>query len=409
MKTKVIQKNTHAEWQTTSFGEVATLRKGLTYKSSDYSDKDNGMVFLTLKSILRGGGFNTDGIKYYLGKYENTAVLRQGDLIIANTDITRNAEVVGAPVFVPLLSDKPVLMSMDLSAIDVNEERVNKLFFYYLLQDKRARDFMRNQASGSTVLHLKTSNVPKFKFQLPTLIEQKKIADILSTVDKELQKIDEVITATEKLKSGLTQQLFDLKGKNSKLKDVTILITKGTTPTTYGHPFTDEGVNFFKIENIDESGNINLSSCRHISNTTHEFLKRSQLMSGDVLFSIAGALGRITVINQSHLPANVNQALAIIRLKNKDDAKFVSQVLRTDYVMRQVIGNSVQLAQANISLGKLGDVKIPWPEASERERISNIIQTVDEKVDVSKKIKNQLLLLKKGLMQDLLSGKKRTI
>ena len=88
-----------------------------------------------------------DGIKYYFGKYDNTAVLKQGDLIIANTDITRDAEVVGAPVFVPFLSEKPVLMSMDLSAIDVDEEKINKLFFYYLLQEKRARNFMKNQAS----------------------------------------------------------------------------------------------------------------------------------------------------------------------------------------------------------------------------------------------------------------------
>jgi type I restriction enzyme, S subunit len=98
-------------------------------------------------------------------------------------------------------------------------------------------------------------------------------------------------------------------------------ITKGTTPTTFGHSYTPEGVNFVKIENLDR-GRLNLAQMTDfISPETHEIMSRSQLSAGDVLFSIAGTIGKTAVVLDADLPANTNQALAII----KGAAKHVNQ------------------------------------------------------------------------------------
>lgn len=409
MTTTKTKQNIPKEWTRVKLGDISDLRKGLTYKSSHYSNKEDGMVFLTLKSIQRGGGFNTEGVKYYAGDYDERGVVKENDLVIANTDITRDAAVVGAPMLLPHLGTNPIVISMDLSVLDTKKDKVTNDFLYYLLQTQTARNFMRDHSSGSTVLHLKTKDVPSFTFSLPPLTEQQKIAEILSAIDKDIQKIDEIIIAAKKLKHGLMEGLFSAKAKRSKLSDVTILITKGTTPTTYGHPFIDEGINFFKIENIDVAGNINLQNCKHISEDAHGFLKRSQLVKGDVLFSIAGALGRIAVVESKHLPANTNQAVAIIRPRDISDSVYLSYALRTEMVKKQVFGSSVQLAQANISLGKLGEISMHWPNETERQRISEIMLTADEKISINQTIKDKLALLKKGLMQDLLSGKKRTV
>ena len=94
--------------------------------------------------------------------------------------------------------------------------------------------------------------------------------------------------------------------------DISSLITKGTTPKDKSG--TGE-VNFIKVENINDfSGDI--VGMSKISLEEHqEYLKRSQLQEGDILFSIAGTLGRVTSVNKAILPANTNQALSIIRLK----------------------------------------------------------------------------------------------
>lgn len=107
----------------------------------------------------------------------------------------------------------------------------------------------------------------------------------------------------------------DLKGNTIKLSDVTSVITKGTTPTTLGYEFVDEGINFVKIECLTEDYQFIKDKMLHITEKCNEKLKRSKLQQDDVLFSIAGAIGRTAIVSEDILPANTNQALAIIRLK----------------------------------------------------------------------------------------------
>lgn len=106
--------------------------------------------------------------------------------------------------------------------------------------------------------------------------------------------------------------------KRVRLSEIAELVTKGTTPTTLGYEFQDTGVNFLKIECFSEKGDYIQNKATHISEECHEKLKRSQLKEGDILFSIAGVIGRVAIVTRNMLPANINQALAIIRIK-KDD------------------------------------------------------------------------------------------
>src|SRR4030095_10044239 len=92
------------------------------------------------------------------------------------------------------------------------------------------------------------------------------------------------------------------------LGSIASLITKGSTPTSYGHQYEASGIPFVKVENIAD-GVINRSSMEQfISEATHEFLKRSQLEVGDILFSIAGTIGKTCVVRAGDVPANTNQA-----------------------------------------------------------------------------------------------------
>lgn len=146
-------------------------------------------------------------------------------------------------------------------------------------------------------------------------------------------------------------------------------ITKGTTPTTFGHSYASEGVNFVKIENIDR-GRLNLAQMTDfIAPETHEIMSRSQLSAGDVLFSIAGTIGKTAVVLEEDLPANTNQALAII----KGAAKHVNQrflLLALDsFVSNKVKGKARGGAMNNISLGDLSVLLMTIPPLAEQSRI----------------------------------------
>lgn len=87
--------------------------------------------------------------------------------------------------------------------------------------------------------------------------------------------------------------------KRVRLSEIAELVTKGTTPTTLGYEFQDTGVNFLKIECFSEKGDYIQNKATHISEECHEKLKRSQLKEGDILFSIAGVIGRVAIVTRN--------------------------------------------------------------------------------------------------------------
>ena len=148
--------------------------------------------------------------------------------------------------------------------------------------------------------------------------------------------------------------------KRVQLSEMAELITKGTTPTTLGYEFQDSGVNFLKIECFDENGAFINSKVAHISEECHEKLKRSQLKNGDILFSIAGAIGRVAIVTEEMLPANTNQALAIIRIADENVyLPYIKLILTSPIVKEQFEKKKQGVAQLNLSLKDINEISIP--------------------------------------------------
>ena len=158
-----------------------------------------------------------------------------------------------------------------------------------------------------------------------------------------------------------------------KLGDITSLITKGTTPLDKSNL---GNVNFIKIESIDESsGEITIT--QKITYEEHEgYLRRSQLKESDILFSIAGTLGRVTSVKSNILPANTNQALAIIRLKN-DELQYIKTYLKGKVVSDYIKKNPTIGAQPNLSLEQVGSLKIALPIFDEQKKIGIYFENLD--------------------------------
>ena len=154
--------------------------------------------------------------------------------------------------------------------------------------------------------------------------------------------------------------------KKIKLKNMTKLITKGTTPRKY----TDSGVNFIKVENLLDNQIKNINS--YISYETHNNeLKRSILKEYDILFSIAGALGRTAIVTKEELPANTNQACSIIRLDNLNDYNLYYLMERLHHFDIKSYINKCQSvgAQPNLSLEQVGNICINIPNKKEQDRV----------------------------------------
>ena len=160
------------------------------------------------------------------------------------------------------------------------------------------------------------------------------------------------------------------------MSEIAELITKGTTPTTLGYKFQDEGVKFLKIESFDENGSFIENKVAHISEECHKKLKRSQLRTGDILFSIAGAIGRVAIVSEEMLPANTNQALAIIRIVNEQIyLPYIKLILASPVVTKQFEKKKQGVAQLNLSLKDINEISIPLPE---KERQMELVELFDK-------------------------------
>jgi len=173
--------------KTILLGDVAEIIKGISYRSADYSNSENGIAFVNLKSVARGGGYNADGIKYYAGQIKPSQYVEPGDILIANTDLTQNREIIGSPIIMPDIG-RSACFSLDLSKIVVTDtEIVNHRYLFYYLKSPIAREYMLAHSNGSTVMHLSVKAVPNMEINLPPLDQQKKIADILSSLDEKIE------------------------------------------------------------------------------------------------------------------------------------------------------------------------------------------------------------------------------
>lgn len=176
-----------------------------------------------------------------------------------------------------------------------------------------------------------------------------------------------------------------------QLSEIAELITKGTTPTTLGYEFQEEGVNFLKIECFDEKGGLVESKATHISNECHERLKRSQLKSGDILFSIAGVIGRVASVTEDMLPANTNQALAIIRISDEQVyLPYVKLILTSPIVIGQFERKKQGVAQLNLSLKDINELSIPLPSKKKQIEIAELFAKI---INVISKRKEELKAL----------------
>ena len=149
-------------------------------------------------------------------------------------------------------------------------------------------------------------------------------------------------------------------------------VTKGTTPTTLGNDFTDTGINFIKGESINDDHSFNMTLFAHIDDKTDELLKRSRIYVNDIVFTIAGTLGKFALVDSSVVPANTNQAVAIIRTSKIMPAMLYSYFIgewQVEFYKR----NTQQAVQANLSLGTIKDLPILLPDSKGQDRYMQLV------------------------------------
>ena len=294
-------------------------------------------------------------------------------------------------------------------------------YVYYFLQTLGLQQFN----SGAAVPTLNRNDLDTLELKIHDLPTQCKIAAVLSAYDDLIENNTRRIEILEEMAGaiyrewfvefcfpgheqvpmveselGLIPQGWEVKS----LGDVTSVITKGTTPTTLGQQFASEGINFIKVQSIDEQGDILDNKLAKIDDKTHELLKRSQLQENDILFSIAGAIGRAATVPRRFLPANTNQALAIIRPLDLSFTPYLYRTLRSSEFLSYSLERVVQTAQANVSLSVLSSAPVIVPMKVILDDFNKNLTPITNFVDVLREKNTNLRQTRDLLLPKLISG-----
>jgi len=399
------------DWEVKNLNDIVDFYNG---KAHENDVKESGKY-----KIINSKFVSTEGS---VVKYTDSCMfpLVKDDIVIVMSDVPN-----GKAIAKTFLIDENDKYTLNQRIGCFRNIQGNVVFLNYLIN--RNKYYLRFD-DGAKQTNLRKDEVLGLKVQFPPLPEQQRIAEILSTTDSHIEKLDKTIEDYQLFKKGmmkklLTEGIGHTEFKETeigriprtwdvvKLSEIASLITKGTTPSTYGFNFTESGVNFIKVENIFPSGFIDIDSTPKISDECNAKLSRSIILESDILVSIAGTIGRSAIVDKTHLPANTNQALAIIRLKDtlKTDVKYINYTFSSSYFMSYISSIKTVGAQPNMSLKQLNDNLIALPDVEEQRKISSVLNELDNRIRQYEYLRSDFANLKASLMTTLLTGKKRVI
>lgn len=184
-------------WKVGKLGDFIDIIKGVSYRSAELMESEKALV--TLKSIDIGGGLNSDGFKEYTGEYKKAQELMDGDIVVAHTDITQKAEVLGKPAIVRKIKKYKVLIaSLDLSIVRPKNTQTSKAYLYYILKFDNFQNHAAGYANGTTVLHLSSKAVPEYIFAVPDIKLVSKFSEIIGELlDKKMENEAEIETLSQ--------------------------------------------------------------------------------------------------------------------------------------------------------------------------------------------------------------------
>lgn len=353
-------------WEQRELRTAATFSKGSGYSKNDL--KENGTPIILYGRLYTKYETVISEVDTFVDVQPNSVYSTGHEVIVPASGET--AEDISRASFV---AKSGILLGGDLNII-VPDDYINPVFLALTISNGNQQKELSKRAQGKSVVHIHNSDLENVVLLYPKYEEQEKIGEYFS-------KLDSLITLHQReyfsfdfdsQSAIIAQNTFSWEQR--KLENITSLITKGTTPKDKSG---NGEVNFIKVENIDPSSGI-ISSCSRISLEEHEgYLKRSQLKENDILFSIAGTLGRTSVVNKGILPANTNQALAILRV-SEGDISYLVTVLSGRAVSDFIKKNPTVGAQPNLSLEQVSNLEIPYPSIEEQQKIGDYFRNLDD-------------------------------
>jgi len=398
------------EWEVVRLGDVVKIIKGKKPRTLNENPSKKSLPYLTAEYFRYGVPKQFVDIEVE----KDLPICKKEDVVLI-WDGSKAGQV--------FMGLEGVLASTMVKIIPTINN-LDKLYLYCFLATKF--DYLNSQTTGSTIPHVNKTVFFNLPLPLPPLEEQKAIAGILSTVQSAIEKTEKVINALKNLKKSMMKHLFtygpvaEQEAEKVELKETEIgLIPKhwevvrlgdvvekmkaGGTPRRSEKRFWGGSIPFIMIEDLTKS-NLYIKDAREY--ITEEGLEKSNawiVPPNSLLLSMYATIGE-TAINL--IPVATNQAiLGIIPKKHRLNVEFGAYLLK--FHAKRLLFQNIQTTQKNINKGIVENFLIPLPPLEEQQKIAQILQRIDQRIEKEEKYKNALQNLFKSLLHNLMTGKIR--
>lgn len=385
-------------WEKAQLGELGEYLNGYAFKSSDWSN--HGRPIIRIQNLTNSAGEETN---YYDGEMKDRYVVREGDLLVSWS----------ATLGVFVWDGPEALLNQHIFKVKPSE-KVTDDFLYFLLDHNL--DLLEMRVQGSTMKHIRKSTFEDTFVPLPPLSEQRRIADILSTVDKKIRQTDEMIGKINNLKQGTIQdalssdqeeeyRIFGTYPKSWNLKKFSsvcdIIDAEHFTPE-----YVDDGIPLLRPGDL-KPGMISLADVsKMVSEETYEELtRRYKPGRGDIVYSRSQNFAIASRVLEDRRYC-IGQDMVVID-PGPVNVSYLLEVLNSRFVLNQAKSFASGSTFDRINLSEIRSFRIPLPDSDTQQLLGDTFTTLRQKLQVEVKRRESLKQIKRGLMQDLLTGKVR--
>jgi type I restriction enzyme S subunit len=424
-----------SEWTEKNFHEVIDIRVSNVDKKI-YPNKS--LVKLCNYMDAYTNDYISSNISFSIGSADLNEIQKFGlkiDDVIITKDSETPEDIAVSTVVIEDLNK--VVCGYHLAILRSNKDELDGKYLMLKLKSDELKRYFLSVAKGSTRFGLTIGDIENAKIKFPPLPEQRRIAQILTTTDAVIEETQAAIAKYKAIKQGMLHDLFT-RGidpatnklrpsyheapqlyKESKLgwipkewdcdefQNVCSFITDGShfSPTPI-----DDGEIIVNVKDLGEF-EINYESCTRISKQEFEFLKKQNCSpkKGDVLLSKDGTIGKVILFNDD-LEIVILSSIAIIRSSELIKSNYFYCFLKSEYFDYQLLVKISGSALKRIVLRDINSLLICFSkDLVEQEMISKRILSIELKLQSEQTYLQKLQQIKKGLMEDLLSGKKRVM
>ena len=397
------------DWEVNRFTDIAELIHGFQFREEHFAENGRFGV-IKIGNLTYQGNISLDNLSKSdcegINNYERL-FLRRGDILMALTGGTLGK------MSIFNLEENRYLQNYRVGKFEPNEKSI-KNYIYYLLSSTYVQKRIEDNVNEAAQPNFGKQDFDKIKIPLPPLPEQKKIADCLSTWDVAIEKQSQLINALTDRKKALMQQLLTgkkrLPGFSDEWKEVSLIeladFRRGSFPQPYGLPEwydNENGEPFIQVYDVGDNFNLKPTTKSKISELAQ--VQSVFIKKGTLIVTLQGSIGKVAITNYD---AYIDRTLLLFSsFKMKVDIYFIMYQIHNLFNIEKekAPGGIIKTITKEV----LSNFKIKLPSFEEQTAIAAILATADRELQLQKEKLAQLQTQKKGLMQVLLTGKKRLI